>query len=125
MDSASAIVSVTCVAASTPVALAGVRAYRACTGLRFVNCPETMENVIVTMHATRAMVSALVGRYDARLRSCSRWPEKKGCDEACLTQIAASPNGCRARTRTVRTTTPRPAANRSREFIGAVRQRPN
>lgn len=110
MDPTSAFISATCVAASTPVAVAGVRAYRSCGGLRLVNCPETMEEAIVKMHATRAMVSALVGRNDVRLRSCSRWPEKQGCDQACLAQIAASPNGCRAHALPVRSTTPRPAA---------------
>ena len=25
---------------------------------------------------------------------CSRWPERAGCDQGCLSQIAASPNGC-------------------------------
>lgn len=110
VDSASVIVSATCIAASTPVALAGVRAYRLYGGLRLVNCPETMEEVIVKMRATRAMASALVGRKDVRLRSCSRWPEKQRCDQACLAQIAASPNGCRVRARPARSTKPHPAA---------------
>jgi hypothetical protein len=110
MDGTSVFVSVSCVAASTPVALAGVRAYRSWGGLRFVNCPETLEEVIVKMHATRALASALMGRNEVRLRSCSRWPEKQGCDQACLAQIAASPNGCRARALPARSTRPRPAA---------------
>jgi hypothetical protein len=110
MDSTSVTVSAICIAASTPLALAGARAYRSFGGLRLINCPETMEAAIVKMHATRALASALVGRNDVRLRSCSRWPEKQGCDQACLAQIAASPNGCRVRPLPARSTKPLPEA---------------
>ena len=30
----------------------------------------------------------------ARLSSCSRWPERAGCGQKCLTQIATAPDGC-------------------------------
>ena len=30
----------------------------------------------------------------ARLSSCSRWPERAGCGQECLTQIATAPDGC-------------------------------
>jgi hypothetical protein len=99
MDSTSAMISVSCLAISTPMALAGVRAYRSCGGLRQINCPDNMEEAIVRLQASRAMVKALVGIDDLRIRSCSRWPEKQGCDQACLGQLATSPNGCRLDTR--------------------------
>jgi hypothetical protein len=47
---------------------------------RIVTCPETKEAAAVT------------GK--TRLHSCSRWPERYGCDQACLEQIASSPDGC-------------------------------
>jgi hypothetical protein len=78
------------------VGLAAVRGYRLYGGLRQVTCPETMESAIVKINATRAIASKLAGRNDLRLRSCSRWPEKKGCDQACLAQLKATPGGCRA-----------------------------
>jgi hypothetical protein len=123
MDATFVIISASCVAASTPAALAGVRAYRLYSGLRLISCPETAEEAIVKIRATRAMASTLVGRNDVRLRSCSRWPEKKGCDQSCVAQIAASPNGCRARV-PARSATPQAATWVSEEFYGSVKQRP-
>ncbi len=87
MDSTSAIVSVTCVAASTPVALAGVRMYRAYNEARLVTCPEKVKAAVVRIHATRAIASRLAGSNELHLRSCSFWPERKGCDQACVDQI--------------------------------------
>lgn len=87
MDSTSAIVSVTCVAASTPVAVAGVRMYRAFNEARVVTCPETAEAAVVRIHAARAIASKLAGRNELHLRSCSFWPEKRGCDQACVVQL--------------------------------------
>ncbi len=128
MEPTSVIVSASCLAASTPVAMAGVRAYRLYGGLRLVTCPETSQQVAVKIKAARAMASALAGRENVRLKSCSRWPEKQGCDQACLGQIAASPNGCRARAvRASRTParnpiTPRPAGWATEEFVAAKRR---
>jgi hypothetical protein len=32
-----------------------------------------------------------------RLSACSRWPEKAGCGQECLAEIAAAPEGCLVR----------------------------
>jgi len=48
---------------------------------RIVTCPETAQPVAVTS-TPRFVIS-----------SCSRWPERAGCDEACAPQIAAEPRG--------------------------------
>ncbi len=119
MDSMSAAVSLTCIAASTPVALAGVRAYRLYGGLREVTCPETMEAALVKIHATRAIASKLAGQNRLPLRSCSRWPEKKGCDEACAVQLRARPSRCRADSLP---TLSRPAAGPAVSFSPGVRR---
>jgi hypothetical protein len=95
MDSISAIVSLACVAASTPVALTGVRAYRFYGQARLVTCPETVDAAVVRIHATRAIASRLAGRNDLPLRSCSRWPERRDCDQACVTQLRATPGARR------------------------------
>ena len=47
---------------------------------RIITCPETRQAAAVT------------GK--TKLYSCSRWPERAGCDQACLRQIASSPDGC-------------------------------
>ena len=48
--------------------------------LRVVTCPET------------PTPAAVRGKH--RLTSCSRWPEREGCNQPCLKQIATSPEGC-------------------------------
>ena len=87
MDTTSILLSSAFVLASTPVAWAGVRLYRLYGGLRLVTCPETVEAALVKLHAGRTIASRLAGGNDLCLRSCSRWPEKKACDQACLAQI--------------------------------------
>ncbi len=59
-------------------------------GLRVVTCPETGDGAAVSVEALFAAT------WDGALRlsACSRWPERAGCDQACLTQIAAAPDGC-------------------------------
>ena len=37
-------------------------------------------------------------RADVLLATCSRWPQRRGCDQACVAQIEASLDGTRART---------------------------
>lgn len=97
MDPASTIVTTATLLVSAPAAAAGVRAYRAFGGLREVSCPETMEAALVRIHVTHAIASRVSGDNDLRLKSCSRWPGKQGCDQACLSQVTASPGGCRVR----------------------------
>lgn len=54
---------------------------------RVITCPENDKPAAVTMKAT-----------SFALRTCSRWPEMAGCDQACLSQIAAAPHECELRT---------------------------
>jgi hypothetical protein len=62
-------------------------------GTSVITCPETLQHAAVevdTLHAAMA--------DELRLRACSRWPEKAGCDQACLHQIEARPEACRLHT---------------------------
>jgi hypothetical protein len=97
MDPASTIVTTATFLVSIPAASVGVRAYRAFGGLREISCPETMEAALVKIHVAHAITSRLSGGNELRLKSCTRWPGRQGCDQACLSQIAASPGGCRVR----------------------------
>lgn len=97
MDAASTIVATASLMFSVPAAAAGVRAYRVFGGLREVSCPETEEAVLVRIHVTHAIASRLSGGNELRLKSCSRWPGRQGCDQACVSQLAASRGGCRVR----------------------------
>jgi hypothetical protein len=67
-------------------------------GTRVVECPENHELVAVEVDAPHAAWSTPQGRPELRLEDCTRWPEKAGCGQECLSQIEASPEGCRVRT---------------------------
>jgi hypothetical protein len=58
-------------------------------GQRVITCPETKQGAAVRVDALHAAVGG-----DLRLSACTRWPERKGCDQACLSQIAAAPESC-------------------------------
>ena len=58
-------------------------------GQRVITCPETQEGAAVTVKALHAAVSG-----ELALSSCTRWPERAGCAQACLSEIALSPESC-------------------------------
>ena len=66
-------------------------------GARAIVCPENCEPAGVSVDAGHAALTAFAGRPDLRLSSCSRWPERAGCGQQCLSQIEASPDGCLVR----------------------------
>jgi hypothetical protein len=65
---------------------------------RVVVCPENRETVAVEVDASHAAWSASQGRPQLRLENCTRWPDKAGCGQECLSQIESSPEACRVRT---------------------------
>jgi hypothetical protein len=65
-------------------ALWGRAIYRTFTGTRAVTCPETKQAVAVRFDALHAAVTGIQGKSDLRLADCTRWPERAGCDQACL-----------------------------------------
>jgi hypothetical protein len=66
-------------------------------GRRVITCPETRNPAGVTVDSRHAMATGLGRAPQLRLESCSRWPEKAGCGQECLSEIAASPEGCLVR----------------------------
>jgi hypothetical protein len=73
------------------------RAWLKYRGRRVIACPETREPAGVVVDAPHAAVTALGGAPELRLSSCSRWPERAGCGQPCLSQIAAAPQDCLVR----------------------------
>jgi hypothetical protein len=71
-------------------------------GKRVVECPETKAPAGVDVSAGRMALHTLMGKGDLRLKDCSRWPEREGCGQECLAQIAASPSDCLVRSILVR-----------------------
>ena len=71
-----------------------VRAWVVYRGTRIVVCPENREMVAVAVDARHAAFSAPGGRAELVLESCTRWPEKRSCGQACLGQIESAPEAC-------------------------------
>ena len=66
-------------------------------GKRVVICPETKASAGVTVNIGRAATTAVWNKADVKLSSCSRWPERQDCDQRCVSQIEASPDGTRTK----------------------------
>ena len=71
-------------------------AYIRMRGTRVIVCPETKEAAAVKVDGGHAAMTAVWDSEDIRLRSCSRWPEREGCDQSCTGQIAVAPQETRA-----------------------------
>ena len=82
----------------TVYAVVAVTAWRRLRGARVVTCPETGKAAAVTIDLGHAAVTAVWDKADLKLATCSRWPERQGCDEACVPQIAEGGGETRART---------------------------
>jgi hypothetical protein len=74
-----------------------VRTWWKFRGARVVICPETERPVGVVVDAGRVAATALAGAPHLRLASCSRWPERAGCGQECLSQVEAAPQDCLVR----------------------------
>ena len=65
-------------------------------GTRVVVCPETKRPAAVSVDRAHAAMTALGDNADIRLKTCSRWPERAECDQACTAQIAIAPHDTKA-----------------------------
>jgi hypothetical protein len=81
-----------------PLVWLGARAHFRYRGTRVVTCPESGTPAAVRVDAAHVAGSAAIGELEVRLASCSRWPEKNGCGQHCLSQIEAAPAECVVRT---------------------------
>jgi hypothetical protein len=61
-----------------------VDVYRRFNGRKVVTCPGTGRLAEVTLKALRAAIIANFRKPSVRVRSCTLWPKKKGCDEGCV-----------------------------------------
>lgn len=72
----------------------GLRTYAEFRGERLITCPENHKPAAVRVAAGKAALEATLGNEQLRLSACSRWPEKQGCGQECLSQIEDSPESC-------------------------------
>jgi hypothetical protein len=70
------------------------RAYLKWRGERVITCPENKRPAGVLVNTRHVLLMTLEGKSDLRLKSCSRWPERKDCGQECLRQIEAAPEDC-------------------------------
>jgi len=69
-----------------------LRLYVHYRGKRIVTCPETHAPAGATINAALAAGTWMVTQPRFVVTSCSRWPERAGCDQACAPQVEASPD---------------------------------
>jgi hypothetical protein len=63
-------------------------------GTRLITCPETHRPAAVDVDALHAAASLLGGTPELRLKDCSRWPEKAGCGQECLSEVELDEGAC-------------------------------
>ena len=51
---------------------------------RVMTCPETGSPAEINIDAQRAAFSSAFGRPLLKIKNCTLWPKKKGCDEDCI-----------------------------------------
>jgi hypothetical protein len=74
------------------------QAYFKLRGKMLVTCPETKIPAAVDVDAKGAAERSILTEPHLRLSECSRWPERQGCGQECLSQIEAAPEECLVRT---------------------------
>jgi hypothetical protein len=92
------IVGILFILSLIPLVLLATRTTMRFRGTRVVTCPETGDPAAVKLDIGHATLSAGTGQTELRVRSCSRWPERQGCGQTCLEELAASPAECMVRT---------------------------
>lgn len=55
---------------------------------RTVTCPESNNAASVRFDAGRAAATAVLGATELRMVGCSRWPERRNCEQKCARQVA-------------------------------------
>ncbi len=56
--------------------------------IRRVTCPEEKKAALMNVDAKAAALAAAQGKTQLRVINCSLWPEKCGCAQHCLAQVA-------------------------------------
>jgi len=68
------------------------RALFAFRGMRALKCPENLQPVAVELASWPVVVAAAAfGNPVPRVRNCSRWPERRTCDQACVREVRTAP----------------------------------
>jgi hypothetical protein len=91
------------VAAVVVAVLAGMVFYRSVglwwryRGARVITCPENQRPAGISVDSAHVAAHPFAGGPQLRLSSCSRWPERAGCGQQCLSQVESAPEDCLVR----------------------------
>jgi hypothetical protein len=66
-------------------------------GKRVITCPENHRPAGVVLDAAHAAATVFGKAPELRLSECSRWPEKAGCGQECLSEVRESGTDCLVR----------------------------
>ena len=72
-------------------AVLAIGAYIRMRGTRIVTCPESKQPAAVTVDAAHAALGGVVDPSNIEIATCSRWPGRPECAQACATEIAREP----------------------------------
>jgi hypothetical protein len=67
-------------------------------GKRVVTCPDNNNSAGVSVDSVHAAITGLARLPELRLETCTRWPEKAGCGQACLSEIRSAGSACLVQT---------------------------
>lgn len=66
------------------------RVHREYRGTRTVTCPETEDYAGVNVNSWLAALTQIFGKPHLRVTDCSRWPQRRDCNQACAWQLDRS-----------------------------------
>ena len=72
------------IALAAPAAWALGKVYRRSHGPRQITCPEVNHFATIELDARHAVAMHALGETDKRVKSCSLWPERQSCQQACV-----------------------------------------
>jgi len=82
-------VSYLILALAIPLGLALAPLWRKANASRCVRCPQASKSVTVQLDPWHAVKMHALGNPELRVRDCTEWPSRIGCERECLVQIGA------------------------------------
>lgn len=61
-----------------------IHTYQRYRNKKALSCPETKGPAEVNIDAQRAAFSSAFGRPLLKIKNCTLWPKRKGCEEDCI-----------------------------------------
>jgi len=77
-------------ALTVPTVLAMWPTWRRARVTRKVVCPASDVPALITLDPWYAVRMHVIGDSEVRVKHCERWPERRDCDQECLTDIGTA-----------------------------------